>query len=444
MAKQVGLIGATTTIVGFVIGTSIFVLPAQLAGAAGPSVVASYFIACCIALLLCLVTAELGCRLPVNGGSFVVVAEYVGELPAFLLMWTMILSVGIGMAAVALGLANYLAAVVPSVPPAITAIAFVTTFVAINLLGLRTAIWTQVLLTAAFLLAKSLFLATGWIPFQPERLSPFMPNGVPAMLAAIVPAYFSFGGFSVLLEIGGEIRHPRRSVPLAVGLSFLLVLALYTAIPLLLVGGLPWQDLPHLPAPALTLIEPVTPGWLVTIVRIGILGGAITAINAVLLGYSRNLAAIAAAGFLPTVLARTGGARGQPRAAILAIGAVTVASIAAGASITQYAVVFVVAFLSQQILLGAALLAVSRTGSPAILPDRVSRPVAWALIVVSLVLLLAALWSDPGMFMVTLLVTLLGAVIHVVRARRTAGGGSAHFIGRRKQGRVASGVERGE
>ena len=54
MQKQVGLAGATATVVGFVIGTSIFVLPAQLAGSAGPAVVVSYGIACCIALLLCI------------------------------------------------------------------------------------------------------------------------------------------------------------------------------------------------------------------------------------------------------------------------------------------------------------------------------------------------------------------------------------------------------
>ena len=397
MHRQVGLMGATATVGGFVIGTSIFVLPAQLAGTAGPAVVASYGIACCIALLLCLVTAELGCRLPVNGGSFVVVAQHVGEAPAFLLMWTMILSVAIGMAAVAVGLANYFADLLPSVPPKFVAVTFVVVFIALNMIGLRTAVWTQALLTAAFLLAKGLFLATAWIPFQSGRLVPFMPNGILAMLAAIVPAYFSFGGFSVLLEIGGDIQNPRRNVPLAIGLSFLLVLAMYIAVPLLLVGGLPWQVLPDLAAPALTLIEPVTPAWLSAIVRIGILGGAVTAINAVLLGYSRSLAAIASAGFLPEVLARSGGRRGQPQAAILAIGAVTVLSIAAGASITQYAVVFVVAFLAQQVLLGLSLLSVAGVGRPAVLPDWLSRSAAFVLITVSLMLLVAALWSDPFM-----------------------------------------------
>lgn len=418
MKKHVGLTGATTTVVGFVIGTSIFVLPAQLAGTAGPAVVVSYGIACCIALLLCLVTAELGCRLPVNGGSFVVVAQHVGEAPAFLLMWTMILSIAIGMAAVAMGLANYFADVVPFVPPKSIALTFVAVFIVLNLIGLRTAIWTQALLTGAFLLAKGLFLATAWIPFQPGRLVPFLPNGLVGMLAAIVPAYFSFGGFSVLLEIGGEISNPRRNVPLAIGLSFVVVLGMYIAVPLLLVGGLPWQELPNLTAPALTLIEPVAPSWLSAIVRVGILGGAITAINAVLLGYSRNLAAIAAAGFLPRVLARTGRRGGQPHAAILAIGAVTLLSIAAGASITQYAVVFVVAFLSQHVLLGLALLSVTRTAEPAVFPDWLSRPVALVLIGVSVTLLAAALWSDPSMFIVTTVVTVLGAGVYVLRQFR--------------------------
>lgn len=418
MQKQVGLAGATATVVGFVIGTSIFVLPAQLAGSAGPAVVVSYGIACCIALLLCIVTAELGCRLPVNGGSFVVVAQHVGEIPAFLLMWTMILSVAIGMAAVAVGVANYLADVVPAVPPKVIALVFVVIFIVLNLIGLRAAIWTQALLTGAFLVAKGLFLATAWIPFQSERLVPFLPNGVVAMLAAIVPAYFSFGGFSVLLEIGGEVRNPRRNVPLAIGLSFLMVLGMYIAVPLLLVGGLPWKALPNLPAPALTLIEPVAPAWLSAIVRIGILGGAITAINAVLLGYSRNLAAIAAAGFLPGVLARTGRRRGQPYAAILAIGTVTVLSIAVGASITQYAVIFVVAFLAQHVLLGLALLSIIGTAEPAVFPDWLSRPVALVLIGVSVLLLAAALWSDPSMFIVTTVVALLGTLVYVVRRFR--------------------------
>lgn len=421
--KKIGIVGATATVVGFVIGTSIFVLPAQLAGVAGPAVVMSYAIACLIALLLCLVTAELGCRLPVNGGSFVIVAQNVGPLPGFLIMWTMVIAVAIGMAAVALGLANYLAALLPGIAPQITAIGFITLFVGLNLVGLRTAIWSQAFLTAALLCAKGLFFATAWIPFTAARLSPFAPHGVLAVLAAVVPAYFSFGGFSVLLEIGGEVRHPRRNIPMAIAIAFVLVFAMYIAVPLLLVGGLPWQQLPALAAPALTLIEPVAPDWLVAVVRLGILGGAVTAINAILLGYSRNLAAMARAGFLPSLLARSGGPGGQPQAAIIAIGAVTVVSIAAGASVTQYATIFVVAFLGQQMFLAFALLAVTSRGQPAVLSRGIAMASARLLIIVSFALLLAAAWSAPGMLAVTAVVMAAGWGLFMLRQRRGAADG---------------------
>src|SRR5690625_3958537 len=68
--RRVGLIGATSTIVGFVIGASIFILPGPVAGIVGPGLPAAYVFAVIPAALTCMYLVQLGAVLPVTGSNY--------------------------------------------------------------------------------------------------------------------------------------------------------------------------------------------------------------------------------------------------------------------------------------------------------------------------------------------------------------------------------------
>jgi APA family basic amino acid/polyamine antiporter len=95
----------------------------------------------------------------------------------------------------------------------------------------------------ALLLALTVFALAGLVNMDTDRLTPFMPNGFSPVLAATVQAFFSYAGFMVIIEIGGEIKNPTRNIPLALAISFITVLLLYTLVSVAIVGVIPWQEL---------------------------------------------------------------------------------------------------------------------------------------------------------------------------------------------------------
>ncbi|MEE8077628.1 MAG: hypothetical protein V3T18_01430, partial [Pseudomonadales bacterium] len=65
LQRKIGLSGAVFLLVGNVVGASIFILPGQLAGIAGPAVFIAYLIAGIPAIMNCLIAAQVGSILPV-------------------------------------------------------------------------------------------------------------------------------------------------------------------------------------------------------------------------------------------------------------------------------------------------------------------------------------------------------------------------------------------
>lgn len=361
MTRTIGLAGAIVTLVGFVIGVSIFILPGALAATAGPAVSLSYLIAALMAVFSCAVAAQLGVVLPVSGASFVSVSRLISPAWGFVAA-CMILGAGVlGVAMLAYGFADYLQIVWPGANRTASAAGLVVLLGALNLLGARDSIIGQGLMVAAFMLALIVFVVAGGAQLDPGRLTPFMPNGLGPVLSAAIPAYFSYAGFTVIIELGGEVKDPARCIPRALGISFLIVLVVYAAVSIVIVGVIPWQQLGAIAAPVSEAASRVLPRWLATFVTLTAIAAAASSVNAIVLGYSRDILAMARAGMLPERLGRTSGRHGEPTWGVLLISGVCVAAVLAGAGITEYAVLSVVGLLVLQILLGLATLRIPGT-----------------------------------------------------------------------------------
>jgi APA family basic amino acid/polyamine antiporter len=419
--RTVGVTGVVVTLVGFVVGISIFILPGALAATAGPGVVLSYGIAALMALFSCFVAAQIGAVFPTSGASFIAVSRLISPLLGFAAVWLIIGGVSVAVALVAYGFADYALLLLPWLDRVVIAALIVVALAGLNMLGVRETVIGQGIMVIVFMTALVLFCGAALTSLDVKLLVPFMPNGFGPVLAAAVPAFFSYAGFMVVIEIGGEVKNPSRTMPIALAIAFLMVLLVYTAVSLSVVGVIPWQELDGVGAPVGEAAARILPGWMTGGITLAVLAAAASSINVLLLGYSRDVLALARVRALPEVFARISRNHGEPVNGVLLITAISLIAVAVGGTIAQLATLVVIALLVLQAALGMAALLI-----PRLLPDLYRTagfrlgPVALpffsiGLIVLSAGFLVIAAWGELTVVLVALVWLVLGVSYYGIR-----------------------------
>ena len=251
LPRVLGLATAYSAIVGSVIGSGIFIVPARVAAAVPAiGVIAVLWIAGGVfSLAGALTVAELGAMLPQAGGPYVYLKAAFGQLVAFLFGWTEFLVIRSGsVAALAAGFALYFSEVVP--PPAGipragweagVAIIAMTTLAVLNVIGARVGGGVQVFgtilkigtMVAMILLPLPFLLGAARV----ENLSPLWPEQINidlgrAMLAAMVGVLWTYDGWINITSLAEEIKDPGRNIPRAAILGTLTLITVYLGVTL--------------------------------------------------------------------------------------------------------------------------------------------------------------------------------------------------------------------
>ncbi|MCF8475286.1 MAG: APC family permease [Emcibacter sp.] len=347
--QGIGLWGVIFTITGFIIGVSAFILPGQLVEMAGPAVTVSYLIAGLVALLSCVVTAQIGVVLPSDGGSFVAISKLVSPFFGFLIIWVLLIAAVVANAFMAYGFADYFYNFIPTFDKTFVAITVVLFFGILNVISPNIVVRVQAALVIIFLLALMLFLVGSLPHFDMQKMQPFVPNGYGAVLLAATTAYFSFGGFVLLLELGGEIERPSRNIPIGLAVTFLIVLSVYLAVSLAIAGTSLF--IPEGEVAILSIARQIMPSWVLNIFVLAILAAAATSINSLILAYSRDIMVVALSGFLPKAIGEMSGSSHTPRKAILLLMLLSCIAILSGNRVEELAIVAVMGIMLQQIFL---------------------------------------------------------------------------------------------
>ncbi|MGH7653162.1 MAG: APC family permease [Gemmatimonadaceae bacterium] len=237
LRRELGVFSASLLVVGGIIGSGIFFIPAVTASALPTSgwILAVWTLGGVVALAGALTYAELGAMMPEAGGGYVYVREAFGRLPAFLLGWMTLLMIASGaIAAVAMGFAGYLERFVPIGAvggrlgvAAITIIALTVT----NYLGVRPGVVTANVFTISKIAALGALIVIGLVVnpgAAPVVAAPAAPPLVNGVAAAFVAVLFTIGGWQQTNMVAGEIRDPGRALPkaLAVGIGIVIVVYL--------------------------------------------------------------------------------------------------------------------------------------------------------------------------------------------------------------------------
>src|ERR671923_2314132 len=108
LKRSMGLWMATALVVGNMVGSGVFLLPATLAGAAGPVSMLGWLFTGAGAILLALVFANLGRALPRTGGPYAYTKRAFGDFAGFWTAWGYWIAIWAGNAAIAVAFVGYL------------------------------------------------------------------------------------------------------------------------------------------------------------------------------------------------------------------------------------------------------------------------------------------------------------------------------------------------
>jgi basic amino acid/polyamine antiporter, APA family len=249
LARDLGVSHAGAIVVGTIIGSGIFLVPAEMMQAVGSArlVYLAWLVGGLLSFFGALTYAELGAMKPQAGGEYVYVRDGYGPLAGFLYAWTwFLIAKPASIATVTIGLVRILETFpvfaffsnhAISQPFAITygqlvAIAATVLISLLNYIGIKRAGEFQLVFT---LLKVAIILGIVFIGFRYRAGSwshfagayGAAKGGIAGFMAALVAALWAYDGWNDLNMVAGEIRQPERNIPIALIVGVATVGALY-------------------------------------------------------------------------------------------------------------------------------------------------------------------------------------------------------------------------
>ena len=236
LPRHLGLGSAIAVLVGSTIGSGIFRVPAGVAGRLhdpGP-VLLAWVIGGLVALFGALTYAELAAALPRSGGVFAYILEGFGPLPAFLFGWselTVIRASALG--AIATIFAEYLGYFIRLGPEQVRWVAAgaILGMGALNYVGVSSAAFVMNLTTIAKFGALAALALLGFTAHTAgaSHFTPAWPAGLDLSLlgTALIAVMWTYDGWADLSFMGGEVKNPGRTLPLALILGTAAIVLVY-------------------------------------------------------------------------------------------------------------------------------------------------------------------------------------------------------------------------
>lgn len=241
LQRTLGLKEATSLGIGAMVGAGIFVLSGVATGKAGPAVMVSFILASFLAILLGVCYAELASRYPRAGGSYEYVHETMGTFFGTIIGWAYW---GAWLAAssfVSQGFGYYLNHLTGA-PPLMSAVLLLLVLGILNMAGIKFSGKLQFIIIFVVIAVLIGYFILGIKHIQFSYYQPFSPKGISGILDATLVGFLSIVGWDAIVASGEEIRNPKKTIPLAIFSSIIVVLLLYLGLLFVSIGVMPWQE----------------------------------------------------------------------------------------------------------------------------------------------------------------------------------------------------------
>ena len=280
LLRELGLLDSTMIVAGSMIGSGIFIVSADIARLVGSAgwLIMVWVVTGLLTVAAALSYGELAAMMPRAGGQYVYLRESYSPLWGFLYGWTLFLVIQTGtIAAVAVAFARFLGVLAPAISPTswivppidlsdsyavslsvqqLVAILLIVFLTLLNTRGLKVGKWIQNVFTSTKTLALLGLIVLGiffgrdaaavaanfadaWTPRDVVPIRPDLPwvaavsaaAGAFGLLVAFcvaqVGSLFSADAWNNITFTAGEVKNPRRNVPLSLALGTALVITLY-------------------------------------------------------------------------------------------------------------------------------------------------------------------------------------------------------------------------
>lgn len=296
--------------IGGMIGAGIFSILGIVAEVSGAAMWISFLIGGIVALFSTYSYAKLGSTYPSVGGAveFLNRGWGVGTISGGinLFMW---IGYVIAIALYAQGFAAYCLTFFTSTPTSFllksVACGIVLLFTIVNMLGARSVGHTEAIIVSIKVGILILFSAVGLFFLQPEYLTPSHWGSTEQIFFGAGILFIGYEGFGLVTNAAGDMQNPKKNLPRALYLSVFIVIAIYIAVSIAVIGNLPLPEIYKAKDYALAeAAKPILGMAGFKLIAIAALLSTASAINATLFGAANISYMIARDGELPAVFSR--------------------------------------------------------------------------------------------------------------------------------------------
>ncbi len=319
LLRELGVSQASAIVVGTIIGSGIFLVPAEMMQAVGSAqlVYLAWIVGGVLSMAGAITYAELGAMKPQAGGEYVYIRDAYGPLPGFLYAWTWfaiakpasIATIATGIVRIlgtfpVLAFLNHAAVRMPFVISygQLVAIAAAALITWLNYIGVKRAGEFQLYFT---ILKVVMIVSVGLIGFTAASGTwrnfnthfTGATGGVAGFMAALVAALWAYDGWNDLNMVSGEIRNPERSIPIALIAGVGIVAVLYMLTNAAVQYVLPAASIAASPRPASDATAVAVGLWGAAVVSAGMALSMLVTLNGTIMSGARVPFAMARDGY---------------------------------------------------------------------------------------------------------------------------------------------------
>ena len=280
---------------------------------------------------------ELSTAIPHAGGPFAYARRAFGPNGGFVAGFATLVEFVFAPPAIALAIGAYLNVQFPGINPKWFALGAYVIFIALNWVGIGIAAAFELFVTVLAILELLVFMgvvAPGWslanfVAHGWSGSSDFGSAAIPGIFASIPFAIWFFLAIEGAAMAAEEARDPHRTIPLAYTTGILTLVVLAFGVMVFAGGVGDWRQLANINDPlpqAMKAVVGEQSGWLHMLVWIGLFG-LVASFHGIIMGYSRQIFALARAGYLPATFAALSPRFNTPHRALVAGGVIGIAAI---------------------------------------------------------------------------------------------------------------------
>jgi ethanolamine permease len=280
---------------------------------------------------------ELTTSIPHAGGPFAYAYRAFGPVGGYIAGFATLVEFVFAPPAIAMAIGAYLNVQFPAIDPKLIAVSAYLIFMALNIVGVSIAATFELCVTILAIIELLVFMgvvspgfsvanfvANGW-----AGSNEFSGSAISGIFAAIPFAIWFFLAIEGAAMAAEEAKEPKKTIPIAFISGILTLVVLAIGVMVFAGGAGDWSKLANINDPlpqAMKMIVGDSSGWLHMLVWLGLFG-LIASFHGIIMGYSRQIFALARAGFLPKPLAAVNRRFQTPHWAILAGGVIGIAAI---------------------------------------------------------------------------------------------------------------------